>query len=135
MSCIGGQAALGTVFTSYIGAREPAFLLTPLYDVSIVAMLRGTTINMLLLCGAIAGALIGIVIPRHRVGCLVLLIVPIAMIVYVSLWQAAHPENIRSTSALDFFFGPLWPSVGAVVGFYIMLAFKAWLAGRHRDDK
>jgi len=93
------------------------------------------TINMLLLCGAIAGAIIGIVIPRHRVGCLALLLVPIAMVVYVSRWQAAHPENIRSTSGLDFLFMPLWPSLGAVAGFYIVMAFRAWLAERRGNDK
>ncbi|MBN8819970.1 MAG: hypothetical protein J0I80_14755 [Sphingomonas sp.] len=91
------------------------------------------TINMMLLYGAFAGLAIGIVIPWERFGCMGLLIVPIAMIVYVSRWQAAHPENIRSTSGLDFVFGPLWPSLGALAGFYVARMIRQWLAGRNRD--
>lgn len=93
------------------------------------------TINTLLLCGAVAGIIVGLAIPRQRVGCVVLLIVPIAMIVYVSRWQAAHPESIRSTSGLDFLFGPLWPSVGAVVGFFAMRLLRAWLEERRWSDR
>lgn len=76
------------------------------------------TIQMLLLYGAFAGLLFGVAISRHKSGCIGLLSVPIAMIIYISIWQATHPENIRSTSGLDFLFGPLWPSMGAVAGFY-----------------
>jgi hypothetical protein len=91
------------------------------------------TITMLLIYGAVAGLLVGAVIPGKRFGCMALLIVPIAMIVYVSRWQAAHPENIRSTSGLDFIFGPLWPSLGALAGFYTARALRAWVTGRNGD--
>lgn len=40
------------------------------------------------------------------------------MVAYISWWQSQHPESLRSTSALDFLFGPLWPSLGAIAGFY-----------------
>lgn len=91
------------------------------------------SINLLLLYGALAGLAAGIAIPWQRVGCIVLLVVPIAMIVYVSRWQAAHPENIRSTSSLDFVFGPLWPSVGALAGFYAARMVRQWVGGRNGD--
>jgi uncharacterized membrane protein YfcA len=92
------------------------------------------TINMLLLYGAIAGLVLGSLIPRQRIGCIALLVVPIAMVVYVSRWQAAHPENIRSTSGLDFIFLPLWPSLGALAGFYVARTLRAWLVRRRGDD-
>jgi hypothetical protein len=71
------------------------------------------------LIGLVAGLLIGLLIGQKRTGCIVLLIVPIAMIVYISYWQQQHPENLRSTSGLDFMFGPLWPSLGALIGLYV----------------
>ncbi|WP_448664044.1 hypothetical protein ACG3SL_05000 [Sphingomonas sp. CJ20] len=92
------------------------------------------TINMLLLYGAIAGLVLGSLIARQRIGCIALLIVPIAMVVDVSRWQAAHPENIRSTSGLDFVFSPLWPSLGALAGFYVARMMRAWLVRRRSDD-
>ncbi|WP_404337111.1 hypothetical protein AB2M62_01240 [Sphingomonas sp. MMS12-HWE2-04] len=92
------------------------------------------TISMLLLCGAIAGLILGSLIPRQRIGCFVLFVVPIAMVVYVSRWQAVHPENIRSTSGLDFIFVPLWPSLAALAGFYVARALRASIVRRRRDD-
>jgi hypothetical protein len=68
--------------------------------------------------GLAIGLLAGI-LPRPKVGCLILLAVPVAMICFIGWWQGQHPENLRSTSALDFVFGPLWPSLGAVGGYFI----------------
>ena len=76
-------------------------------------------IEALLIIGLVVGVFVGLVTPSHKVGCLVLLPVPIVMIGYISRWQSQHSENLRSTSGLDFLFGPLWPSAGAVAGFYI----------------
>jgi len=75
------------------------------------------SIGMLILFGAIAGLLVGGFIPSQRLGCVVLLAVPVAMFIYVGRWQDAHPDALRSTSGLDFLFGPLWPSLGALAGF------------------
>ncbi|WP_287942616.1 hypothetical protein [Sphingopyxis sp.] len=75
-------------------------------------------IEALLIIGFVVGSLVGMVMPSHKVGCFALLPVPIIMIAYISQWQNQHPENLRSTSALDFMFGPLWPSAGAIAGFY-----------------
>ena len=57
--------------------------------------------------GSVTGLLVGILVPRPKLGCFVLLAVPAAMIFFISWWQGEHPENLRSTSALDFVFGPL----------------------------
>lgn len=77
------------------------------------------TITQLLVCGFVVGLLIGIVLPHPKVGCVGLLAVPIAMFAYIWWWQGEHPENLRSTSALDFVFGPLWPSLGAIAGYIL----------------
>lgn len=76
------------------------------------------TIEGSLAIGAVAGLFVGMLVPRPKVGCFILLAVPVAMIFFISGWQAEHPENLRSTSALDSFFGPLWPSIGAVGGYF-----------------
>jgi len=39
------------------------------------------------------------------------------MIASAQAWQSAHPESLRSTSGLDFVFGPLWPSPEAMGGY------------------
>ncbi len=77
------------------------------------------TIEAMLIFGAVVGLLIGLFSPSGRVGCTVLWIVPVAMIAYIAFWQWQHPENLPSTSALDFLFGPLWPSLGASVGYAV----------------
>jgi uncharacterized membrane protein YfcA len=81
------------------------------------------TIEGAIAIGAIVGLLVGIFLPSPKVGCFVLLIVPIAMIFFVNWWQGQHPENLRSTSGLDFIFGPLWPSLGAIGTYF----FGIWV--------
>lgn len=76
--------------------------------------------------GTAIGLLIGLVLPRQKFGCAALFVVPIAMMFFISWWQDQHPEKLSSTSALDFVFGPLWPSLGAVVGYYA----GKWLRSR-----
>ncbi len=77
------------------------------------------SINGLLVLGAIIGFVIGLLIHNFRLGCVILVLVPIAMIGYIYQWQSQHPENLRSTSGLDFLFGPIWPSIGAIGGYTI----------------
>lgn len=69
--------------------------------------------------GATIGLLIGLILARPKFGCVALLAVPVAMIFFISWWQGEHPENLRSTSGLDFVFGPLWPSLGAIGGYFV----------------
>jgi len=76
-------------------------------------------IEALLIIGFVVGLFVGLTMPSHKAGCFALLPVPIIMIAYISQWQSQHPENLRSTSGLDFIFGPLWPSAGAIAGFYL----------------
>jgi len=83
---------------------------------------------LLMFCALVAGFVAGFVLRQRKLGCLLLLPLPIAMLIYVSMWQAEHPESLRSTSALDFIFIPLWPSLAAVLGFEIARAIrKVWL--------
>jgi hypothetical protein len=77
-----------------------------------------STFEGLLAFGFLAGLLVGLSVTRHGLGCFLLLAVPVAMIAYVTWWQGRHPENLRSTSALDYLFVPLWPSLAALAGFY-----------------
>ncbi|WP_221714211.1 hypothetical protein [Sphingobium xanthum] len=85
------------------------------------------TIGMMMLYGAMAGLVVGGLFSSQRLGCSILLAIPITMIVYVSRWQSANPEALRSTSGLDFVFGPLWPSIGALGGFYAARALRSAL--------
>ncbi len=76
------------------------------------------------LLGLAFGFVVGIVITKPKLGCAALLLVPIAMIAYISAWQQQNPELIRSTSGLDFLFVPFWPSVGALCGFTAGLVLR-----------
>jgi hypothetical protein len=80
-------------------------------------------IELMLVFGMVAGLAVGLAFARPRVGCSILLIIPVAMLFYVAWWQSGHPADLRSTSGLDYLFGPLWPSLGALVGYY----FGKWL--------
>ncbi len=76
------------------------------------------TVEILLFSGFVAGLVVGIAIGNARIGWLILAAVPVAMIVYVAWWQGENPDKLRSTSGLDFIFGPLWPSRGALSGHF-----------------
>lgn len=86
------------------------------------------TITQLLVCGFIVGLLIGIALPHPKVGCVGLLAVPIGMFAYIWWWQGQNPDKLRSTSALDFVFGPLWPSLGAICGYFAGAALGSLLS-------
>ncbi len=88
------------------------------------------TIEGWLAIGVAAGLLIGILFPRPKLGCFVLLAVPVAMIFFISWWQGEHPENLRSTSGLDFVFGPLWPSLGALPGYFVGIWLRSLFDNR-----
>ena len=92
------------------------------------------TIEMLLIAGALAGLVIGLAVPNPKLGCAALWIVPLAMIIYVYAWQRAHPENLRSTSGLEFFFGPLWPSLGAMVGFVVGTSLRCFVLSKRNGS-
>lgn len=85
------------------------------------------TIENLLVLGFITGLVVGGAMGRRKAGCIILLAVPIAMVAFIAWWQAAHPENIRSTSGLDYIFGPLWPSLGALGGYFTGAMFRSLL--------
>lgn len=91
------------------------------------------TIEMLLIAGALAGLVIGLASPSAKLGCVALWVVPIAMIAYVYAWQRAHPESLRSTSGLDFLFGPLWPSLGALFGFVVGTSLRYFILSKRNE--
>jgi hypothetical protein len=92
------------------------------------------TLEAMLIFGGIAGLVIGLIAPRDGLGCLLLLAVPVAAFAYVWVWQAQHPENLRSTSALDFVFGALWPSIAAVCGYAAGRTARSLLWRRNPSD-
>lgn len=91
------------------------------------------TIEMLLIVGALAGIVIGLSFKTPNLGCAALGIVPLAMIAYIYAWQSAHPESLRSTSGLDFVFGPLWPSLGAMGGYVVGTAIRYFILSKLND--
>jgi hypothetical protein len=86
------------------------------------------TITQLLISGLVVGFLIGIVLPHPKVGCVALLAVPVGMFAYIWWWQGQNPDKLRSTSALDFLFGPVWPSLGAICGYFAGVALRSLLS-------
>lgn len=85
----------------------------------------------MLLAGAIVGLLIGLIAPSERLGCSLLGIVPVAMIVFIAVWQGQNTQSLRSTSALEFIFGPLWPSLGGFGGLLLGRVVRAiWKSDR-----
>lgn len=88
------------------------------------------TIWLMLIAGGLAGLLIGRLAGSEKAGCGLLCIIPLSMVIYVAISQALRPESLGSTSALEYFFDPLWPSVGAILGFGLGLAMRP-----HRDDR
>jgi hypothetical protein len=86
-------------------------------------------IELRLVCGFVVGVATAISVQDSNRGCLILLVVPAAMLAYVIWWQIQHPENLRSTSSLDLVFGPLWPSLGALGGYLMVRVIKS-LANR-----
>ena len=83
------------------------------------------SIEMLILSGAISGLIIGLVSSNPKIGVYSLLCVPVSAIAYTIWWQSQNPDALRSTSGLDFFFNPLWPSFGALIGFVVGILLRS----------
>ncbi|MFO6447994.1 hypothetical protein ACLBKU_12725 [Erythrobacter sp. NE805] len=88
------------------------------------------TIEALIILGGVTGFLSGLAAWSQRAGCALLALIPLAMIAYVAIAQALHPESLRSTSGLDYVFGALWPTLGAVPGFGVGLLVRSWWSCR-----
>lgn len=91
------------------------------------------SIETLLIIGFIAGVVGGLLVGSKRIGCWTMGTVPIGAIVYVSWWQEQHPENIRSTSGMDFVFVPIPPTTGALVGYILVWLVRDWLTLKSID--
>lgn len=74
------------------------------------------TIKGLIIIGALLGGLAAL--PRNaKVGCTSLLAIPLAMIAYAHL-EISDPKRIPDAlDALLYLFYPLWPTLGAILGF------------------
>lgn len=88
------------------------------------------TIGIMLIAGGLAGLMIGRLAVSEKAGCALLFVIPLSTIVFVAISQALRAEILRSTSALEYFFYPLWPSIGAILGFGLGLAMRP-----HRNDR
>jgi hypothetical protein len=88
--------------------------------------------TILIMAGALAGAALALIFGARPIGCLSLLVVPVAAIFYVSWWQDQHPENLRSTSGLDYLFVPRVPLIGALATYGVIFFVKDWLQTRDR---
>lgn len=75
----------------------------------------------ILIVSFVFGFVTRMMVKRVKIGCLALLVVPLAMIGYV-YWVHAHQTRIDALDVLDWFFGPLTPSLAASAGFSM-----AWL--------
>ncbi len=75
------------------------------------------TMELFITIGFAAGLAVSLLTRGVVRGCLGLLAVPLLTFAYIWIWQSLNPEKLRSTGALDFVFGPIWPSFGAIVGF------------------
>ena len=82
------------------------------------------TIELSLILGFVAGLIVGGAVAKTQIGCLILLAIPVTMVAYLIWWQGENPDKLTSTSGLDFLFGPLWPSLGAIGGFSIAKLFR-----------
>jgi hypothetical protein len=88
------------------------------------------TVEALMFAGALAGLLFGLTAWSRKIGCVLMALISVAMIVYVAVWQEMHPENLRSTSGLDFMFLPLAPSLGAFGGWSVGAFVRSLLKDR-----
>lgn len=91
------------------------------------------SVETLLIIGFVAGVLGGLLLGSTRIGCWTMAIVPVGAIGYVSWWQAQHPENIRSTSGLEFVFVPIPPTGAALVGYACVWLIRDWRATKNLD--
>lgn len=87
-----------------------------------------TGIETALLIGALVGAVAGLV-PRAKIGCGALVIIPLVMLVYTAIQLNDANRRPDALDALLYVFNPLWPSLGALLGFGLVrllrtLAFR-----------
>lgn len=88
------------------------------------------SITVLIGIGAAAGAGFALIFGTRPVGWLSLMLVPLCTIFWVYYWQNTHPENLRSTSALDYVFITPVPLVGALMAYGMIFFIRLWLETR-----
>ena len=73
--------------------------------------------------GAVAGVLASL-LPNYKFGCAVLCAIPVAMLILLSIELASRPPD--ALDALLYIFAPLYPSIGAVPGFFLGKAARKY---------
>ncbi len=82
--------------------------------------------GLLMLIGFAAGGLLGLLLRSKKIGCASLTVIPLAGFAYVSWWQSQNVESLRSTSGLDYMFGPPLPlTIGGLAGYGLVALVKA----------
>jgi hypothetical protein len=71
----------------------------------------------LLAFGTMAGLLIGLAARSDKVGCIVLMFLPVFVVVCTAVEQQLYPERLNPFSGLDFASDPFWFTIGALGGF------------------
>jgi hypothetical protein len=82
----------------------------------------------LILISLIAGGVLGLLLSQKCFGCWSLTLIPIATYAYVDWWQGQHPELMRSTSGLDFFFVQFPTLIGGLAGYGLVAFAREWRA-------
>ena len=85
-----------------------------------------------MLIGSIIGALAGL-IPRNKTGCAALLIIPLVMVIYTVIELNDPSRRPDAQDALYFVFNPLWPSLGAIIGFGLVRLIRGLVLRKDRN--
>jgi len=75
-----------------------------------------TTIETAVIAGGIAGLVIGLFAPA-RGGWAALCLIPVAMLAYTFVSLSDPSRKPDALDPLHYLFNPLWPSLGALMGF------------------
>ena len=90
-------------------------------------------IETAMLIGSIVGALAGL-IPRSKTGCAALLIIPLVMWVYTVIELNNPSRTPDAQDSLYFVFNPLWPSLGALIGFGLVRLIRGLVLRKDSND-
>ncbi|MXP44192.1 hypothetical protein [Allopontixanthobacter sediminis] len=91
-----------------------------------------TTIEAALVIGGILGFLAGL-IPRAKAGCATLFVIPIVMLIYTVIELNDPSRRPDALDALYYIFNPLWPTLGALVGFGLARVISGFVKRKKPD--
>ena len=91
-------------------------------------------IEAALLIGGLVGAVTGLV-PRAKIGCAALVIIPLVMLVCTFTQQNDASRRPDALDPLFYVFNPLWPSLGALIGFGLVRLLRAMVLPKARNGR